>query len=107
MHAQATQCAAQIPVSITNTGVGKISLLYGQPQTYTATMTVPAGQPTPLGTLLFSNGTATLASTTLAPTSPTGTSVTPVDPQIIVPCMTDSIPARACMPVRFPRPLSG
>ena len=77
MHAQATQCAAQIPVTISNIGVGSTSLLYGQAQTYTATLTVPAGQATPLGTLDFNNGSATLADTTMAPTSPTGSSVCP------------------------------
>ena len=69
---QASRSLAQtIPVTISNFGYGTQILLYGQPQTYTANLTVPAGSPVPQGSLLFENQTTILSTAALATTGTT------------------------------------
>lgn len=69
---QASRTLAQtIPVTISQFGYGTQIFLYGQPQTYTATLTVPAGSPVPQGSLLFENQTTILSTAALATTGTT------------------------------------
>lgn len=64
-----------IPVTISNFGYGSQVLLYGQTQTYTALLTVPAGSPVPQGNLQFQNASATIATASLASATTTGSSL--------------------------------
>lgn len=57
-----------IPVTITSVGYGTQVILYGQTQTYTATLTVPAGNPVPQGQLQFQNASTTISTAQLAST---------------------------------------
>ncbi len=67
MHMQVQHMSAQtIPVTITQFSVGSQILLYGQPQTYKATLSVPANNALPTGTLNFLNASSTLTSFSLA-----------------------------------------
>lgn len=97
MRSQAQQISGQTyATAISQFGVGSQILVYGQPQTYTATITtvfVGGTAPPPTGSLLFQNASTTLATFNLAQGTTSGSQV--------VRSLLASLP-HSCLPVKTP-----